>query len=783
LWAGLLFGLLAFPLNTLLLRLVADAGWDVVAREGGIPASIAVALIGALVGQLRDLSEQAKQELAERKRAEEQLQGYATELEEISLQRQHLIEEKERTLEALQVSEERFKTLFEFAPDAYYLNDLKGNFVDGNRAAEEMTGYSRSELIGNSFLKLKLLPAQQIPRAVSVLARNALGQPAGPDEFMLNRKDGGQVAVEIRTYPVEIEGQALVLGLARDITERKQAEAERERLLAAEREQRLLAETLTDVTLALTSQVSHEVVLDEILRQTRRIVPYDAANIALVEGDFLRIVRWQGYQAFGCEEFIAHLMQSLTEWPLDERVIRSRKPLVIPDTRREPRWTKLEETAWVRSYLAVPICLRDRTLGLLRLDSAIPGRFIPEHARRLQPLASAAAIAIENIRLVAGLEAEVEARTAEIVAEQEKSEAILHSVGDAILMTDRDMRVRYVNPAFTALTGYTAEEVLGQSVSSVGTETPSEQVEQAKRLALASGELWQGEERGRRKDGRIYEAAVTIAPLRDPEGHLMGYVYSHRDITQRKHLDRARSRFVTNVSHQLRTPVTTIQLYTHLLQEGRRPGKARDYLHVIKAETDRLAHLIRDIIELTALDSGKAVTVWQSVSLPDLLDNLVTRYQDQAQASGLTLTCGPLPPDWPAIRGDRARLAQALQELVENAILFTPPGGQVALEVETVEDEEQFWVTVAVRDTGPGISVEEQERIFDRFYRGRLAESGHTAGTGLGLSIVDEILRAHGGKVTVESVVGEGSMFRIWLVPQPHEISLPQGHDGEPAGE
>jgi signal transduction histidine kinase len=229
--------------------------------------------------------------------------------------------------------------------------------------------------------------------------------------------------------------------------------------------------------------------------------------------------------------------------------------------------------------------------------------------------------------------------------------------------------------------------------------------------------------------------------------------------------------------------VTTIQLYTHLLQEGRRPGKARDYLHVIKAETDRLAHLIRDIIELTALDSGKAVTVWQSVSLPDLLDNLVTRYQDQAQASGLTLTCGPLPPDWPAIRGDRARLAQALQELVENAILFTPPGGQVALEVETVEDEEQFWVTVAVRDTGPGISVEEQERIFDRFYRGRLAESGHTAGTGLGLSIVDEILRAHGGKVTVESVVGEGSMFRIWLVPQPHEISLPQGHDGEPAGE
>jgi PAS domain S-box-containing protein len=582
---------------------------------------------------------------------------------------------------------------------------------------------------------------------------------------------------------VAIENARLYEAIERELTERKRAEAERERLLVAEREQRLLAETLTDVTLALTSQISHEVVLDEILRQTRRIVPYDAANIALLEDDSLRIVYWQGYQAFGCEELVANLVQSLTDWPLDAEVVRSRKSLVVPDTRREPRWIKLEEMTWIRSYLAVPVCLRDRTLGLLRLDSAVPGRFILEHARRLQPLASAAAIAIENARLVAGLEAEVEARMAETVAEQAKSEAILRSVGDAILMADRDLRIRYVNPAFTALTGYGTEEVLGRSVNSLGIGTPSEQIEQAKRLALANGESWQGEEGGRRKDGRAYEAAVTIAPLRDPEGHSVGYVYSHRDITQRKNLDRARSRFITNVSHQLRTPVTTVQLYTHLLQEGKQPEKTGDYLQMIKEETERLTHLIRDIIELTALDSGKAVTVWESVFLPDLVENLVTRYQDQAQSSGLTLTSEPLPPNLPAIRGDQARLAQALQEVVENAILFTPPGGQVTVEVGTAEDEDQFWVMIAVRDTGPGMSAEEQERVFDRFYRGRLAESGHIPGTGLGLSIADGILRAHGGKVTVESAVGEGSTFRMWLMPEPHEIPLPQGYNGEPAKE
>jgi len=132
--------------------------------------------------------------------------------------------EHKKMLEELRSSEKRLNILFEFAPDAYYLNDLKGNFVDGNKAAEELTGYNKSELVGKSFLKLKLLPRRQIPKAAKLLAKNALGKPTGPDEFVLNRKDGTQVPVEIRTFPVKIKDQTLVLGIARDITERKKAE-------------------------------------------------------------------------------------------------------------------------------------------------------------------------------------------------------------------------------------------------------------------------------------------------------------------------------------------------------------------------------------------------------------------------------------------------------------------------------------------------------------------------------------------------------------------------------
>jgi PAS domain S-box-containing protein len=135
------------------------------------------------------------------------------------------ITEFKRTQEELKNSEERLRILFEYAPDAYYMTDLKGTFLDGNRAAQELSGYKKAELLGKSFLTLGLLPKNQLPKAAGVLAKNALGRAGGPTEFRLNRKDGTQVDLEIRTYPVQIAGQTVVLGIARDISERKKTEA------------------------------------------------------------------------------------------------------------------------------------------------------------------------------------------------------------------------------------------------------------------------------------------------------------------------------------------------------------------------------------------------------------------------------------------------------------------------------------------------------------------------------------------------------------------------------
>jgi PAS domain S-box-containing protein len=159
---------------------------------------------------------------------------------------------RKRTEDILRSSEERLKILFDYAPDAYYLNDLKGTFVDGNIACEKLMGYNKNELIGKNFLKLNLLSLKQLPGAAKLLVKNSLGQATGPDEFELNRKDGLKVTVEIITHPVKIKDKTLVLGMARDVTERKNAT---EKLKLAKEK----AEASDRLKTAFLNNISHEV--------------------------------------------------------------------------------------------------------------------------------------------------------------------------------------------------------------------------------------------------------------------------------------------------------------------------------------------------------------------------------------------------------------------------------------------------------------------------------------------------------------------------------------------
>jgi PAS domain S-box-containing protein len=231
-----------------------------------------------------------------------------------------------------------------------------------------------------------------------------------------------------------LEGLGASIGIA---LLRKHAEEERGRVLATEHEQRLRAETLAEVTLALASQLGRQAVLDEILRQAQRLVPFRTANVALLEGDSLRIAHWRGYEMAGAEEFMLGLIQPLSDFSLDAEAVRARKALVVPDTQQEPQWVVLDETAWIRSYVTFPLCLGEQVLGLLRLDGDAPGRFSAADAERLQPLANAAAIALENARLYDQARRDAETQTTLL---REVNHRVLNNLSAIIGLLDVEAR-------------------------------------------------------------------------------------------------------------------------------------------------------------------------------------------------------------------------------------------------------------------------------------------------------------------------------------------------------
>jgi signal transduction histidine kinase len=234
-------------------------------------------------------------------------------------------------------------------------------------------------------------------------------------------------------------------------------------------------------------------------------------------------------------------------------------------------------------------------------------------------------------------------------------------------------------------------------------------------------------------------------------------------LTQAREADRVKSQFVSNVSHELRTPLTNLKLYLNLLTRGY-PEKREIYLDTLQREADRLQYLIESLLDLSRLDLGKTRARLQPTDLNLLVSTLVTDRGTLAADWGLSLDV-ELEKTLPPALADRKLIERVLTNLLTNAINYTPTGGAVMLCTATAEKEAQKWVTFSVTDTGTGISQEEQRHLFERFYRGQAGRASDAPGTGLGLAISKAIVEQHGGRITVESQIGQGSIFTVWLYP------------------
>lgn len=253
---------------------------------------------------------------------------------------------------------------------------------------------------------------------------------------------------------------------------------------------------------------------------------------------------------------------------------------------------------------------------------------------------------------------------------------------------------------------------------------------------------------------------ANFSPYYNKDGEVEGMVVVLQDITEQKKLDDMRKEFVANVSHELRTPLTTVKSYTETLLEGAIEDReiAMDFLGIIDSEADRMAFLVRDLLQLTRFDNKQVRLDLTEIEMNDFLSMTVRQNKIHAEAKHQELSFEPYP-HIVVIHGDRDRVGQVVNNIVTNAIKYSLE--QATIRIFITEDEQYY--KIHVKDTGMGISREDLPRIFERFYRVDKARSRAMGGTGLGLAIAKEIMVSHGGKLTAESEYGKGTTMTMWF--------------------
>ncbi|MFP4011994.1 MAG: two-component system histidine kinase PnpS [Spirochaetaceae bacterium] len=350
---------------------------------------------------------------------------------------------------------------------------------------------------------------------------------------------------------------------------------------------------------------------------------------------------------------------------------------------------------------------------------------------------------------------ELKARLATVQRQHGDLEAILSSMSEGVVVLDAASRVRSVNTAAANLAGSSPEEATGRSVLDVFRS--AELAEIADEAAIRTEPVERSITLYRDEPRNVQVRGSALYSAADPRP---GTLLVLRDITQLKRLEDMRRDFVANVSHELKTPITTIQGFVETLLEGahKDPNQAERFLGIIKQSTDRLHAIIEDLLSLSRLEQGHAEFPRERTDISRIVKRVTEECRSAADEKGIVMQqeCET------SIEADvnESLIEQALVNLVDNAVKYSEAGAEVAVRLRLVEGD---CIEISVSDTGPGIVPTELSRIFERFYRVDRARSRAMGGTGLGLAIVKHIALAHGGNVDVESTVGQGSTFTLTL--------------------
>jgi len=467
--------------------------------------------------------------------------------------------------------------------------------------------------------------------------------------------------------------------------------------------------------------------------------------------------------------FTLKIGEGLAGW-----VLQHREPALIDDLLVDPRWVRTASTSREhRSAIAMPLSVAEDVIGVLMVYHRKPGFFSAELLNLVKAIAGQVAVAINNAHLYELIRDQAERLGSMLRREQEdasRSQAILEAVADGVLVTGANNRMTFLNRSAEQILGLEAGKVIGQTLDVFGGlfgKSASPWMQTISTWSESPSSYHQGEtfaEQLTLENGLI--VLVHLAPVIF-QNDFLGTVSIFRDITHEVEVDRLKSEFVATVSHELRTPMTSIRGYVDVLLMGAAGAMNENQAHflkIVKGNTERLNILVNDLLDISRLESGRVTLSPQALDMrevaEDVIADMLRRSQEENKPVALSLDA---PKNLPLVFGDAERVRQILNNLVDNAYNYTPENGTITVQIQSLNGAGE--VQVDVKDTGVGIALGDQPRVFERFYRGEHPLVLATPGTGLGLSIVRELVEMHKGRIWVQSagVSGEGSTFSFTL--------------------
>ena len=570
-----------------------------------------------------------------------------------------------------------------------------------------------------------------------------------------------QVAVAVENARLFGEVKRFSPELEERVAERTQELAE---ALEALRVQRDTSEVLYHIASELVASLDIDRILSQALMLLQKAVRASRSSVILLDNSSGQLV----YRAaightkpipLGGRATLFSADAGIVGW-----VLKHKKPLVIPDIYAS-KWASSMEHVLTHSILAVPIVSgTGEGLGVILLQSPMVGAFETAGLRLVEAAAVQLGNALNNAELYRLIREQAERLGAMLRTQQieaTKNQAILEGIADGVLVADANGRVALFNVAAERILSISRSQALGRFQDEILGLYGS-----AARDWLSQIEEWRNKPHAygpeeflthRMEVGRRI-VSVHLSPVIS-SGHEFGGVVSvFRDVTIEVEADRAKSEFVSTVSHELRTPMTAIVGYVDLLLAGA-TGPLSDmqtnFLKKVKNNAARLTDLVNDLLDISRIETGRVELQCMAVSIEPLVEAVMDLLQPKTADKEQRLFT-VIPEGLPKVYGDSARLTQILTNIVGNAYKYTPIGGEIGIYLYVRDG----CMHVAVKDTGIGIALENQQKIFDRFYRVEDDPAVYeVSGTGLGLAITLSLIQMHGGKIWLESELGKGSVF------------------------